>query len=61
MEGRIKKGGGLSVSFNTYTLKRDLLAALLQSSGLTVLDAPYTGFEHWVEQAVSRDVLVARK
>ncbi len=57
----LKKGGGLSVSFNTYTLKRDLLAALLQSSGLTVLDAPYTGFEHWVEQAVSRDVLVARK
>ncbi len=57
----LKKGGGLSISFNTYTLKRETLAVLLQNAGFTVMDAPFTGFEHWIEQAVSRDIIVAHK
>lgn len=56
----LKKGGGIALSFNTYTLKTDTLKALLQDAGFTPLGHPYDGFEHRVEQAISRDIVVAR-
>jgi hypothetical protein len=38
------------------------LTDLVGSAGLTPLDAePYSGFEHWVDQAIVRDILVAKK
>ena len=38
------------------------LAALMAEAGLTPLSGgPYEGFEHWVEQAITRDIAVARK
>lgn len=53
-------GAAAVLSFNTYTLKRKTLAALMEEAGFTVLtEAPYDNFEHWVEQAVNRDVIVA--
>ncbi|MBR5231201.1 MAG: hypothetical protein IKW00_03010 [Clostridia bacterium] len=53
-------GAAAAISFNTYTLKRHTLQKLMEDAGFTVLtQAPYDSFEHWVEQAVNRDVIVA--
>ena len=58
----IKPGGAIALSFNTYTLKKTDLKKELQKAGFLVLsDAPYDDFEHWVEQAVQRDLVVAIK
>ncbi|MBQ7849241.1 MAG: hypothetical protein IJ343_05910 [Clostridia bacterium] len=58
----IRPGGALALSFNTLTLKKDALAQLLAESGFTPLtEAPYDDFEHFVEQAVHRDFIVARR
>lgn len=58
----LKPGGAIALSFNAYTIKKADLARLLKQSGFVVRDtAPYDDFEHWVEQAVSRDLLVAVK
>jgi len=58
----LKKGGVAAFSFNAYTLPRAKAAAALEAAGLEVLDAPpYNGFAHWVEQAVERDAVLARK
>lgn len=56
----LQKGGGAAISFNTYTLPRANLEKMMTDAGFTVLSAPFAGFEHWVEQAVSRDILVAQ-
>lgn len=53
-------GAAAVLSFNTYTLKRKTLQQLMEDAGFTVLtEPPYDDFEHWVEQAVNRDVIVA--
>lgn len=58
----LKPGGAAAISFNEYTLKKDALASAAQEAGLLVLsEPPYDDFSHWVEQAVQRDVLFARK
>ncbi len=58
----LRPGGVAALAFNTHTLKRRELAKAMRSAGLEVLDAPpYDDFEHWVEQAVNRDVVIARK
>lgn len=58
----LKPGGAMAVSFNTLTLPRKKLVALMEGAGLQVLtQAPYDSFEHFVEQAVTRDVVVARR
>lgn len=58
----LKPGGAIALSFNTYTLKKKDLQIALQKSGFIVLnEAPYDDFEHWVEQAVQRDLVVAVK
>lgn len=58
----LKPGGGMAISFNTHTLLRHTLVELIQGAGFTVLeDGPYASFEHFVEQAVTRDVVVARR
>ena len=55
-------GGAMALSFNTLTLSRKKLHALVSEAGFT----PTAGeddrrFEHFVEQAVTRDVLIARR
>lgn len=58
----IRPGGALGISWNTYVADRAELAGMLTDAGLDVLDSePYLGFEHRVDQAIVRDVLVARK
>ncbi len=57
--GLLRPGGALGISWNTYGGTRDDLAAILASAGLDVV--AYPDFEHWVDQAIVRDIMVARK
>jgi len=58
----LRPGGAIALSFNVLTLKKDTLAQLLSEAGFTpLLDAPYDDFEHFVETAVTRDFIVARR
>ena len=58
----LKPGGTAAVSFNAQTFRRDRLRDLLADAGFTLLTGgPFDGFEHWVEQAITRDIVVARK
>ena len=58
----LKDGGTIALSFNTYTLHRRAMEETMEKAGFTVLvQPPYHDFSHWVEQAVNRDFVVARK
>jgi hypothetical protein len=58
----LRPGGAMGLSWNTYVAKREDAATLLEDAGLSVYDtAAYLGFRHRVDQAIDRDVLVARK
>ena len=55
-------GGALTLSFNTHTLRRVDLAHSLTEAGFEVLDEyPFDECEHFVEQAVMRDYITARR
>lgn len=59
---KLKRGGSISLSFNTYTINKTALRAMLANNGFFVLTGgPYDALEHWVEQAVMRDAVVAVK
>lgn len=55
----LRPGGALGLSFNTHVVGRDEVAALLAGAGLTV--APMPDFSHWVDQGITRDLVVARR
>jgi SAM-dependent methyltransferase len=55
----LRPGGALGIAWNTYGGDRDDLAAVLGAAGLDVV--AYPDFEHWVDQAIVRDIMVARK
>lgn len=55
----LKGGGGMALSCNVRALPRERLAALVDEAGLDV--QPADGFEHRVDQAIQRDVVVAVK
>jgi len=58
----LKKGGTVVISYNAFTLKKSTLKDMFEKAGYEVFtEGPYDKFEHWVEQAVNRDVFVARK
>ena len=58
----LKPGGAAAFSFNLNTLRRKEVEQVLTNAGFEVLtEGPYADFSHWVEQAVDRDVVVARK
>jgi SAM-dependent methyltransferase len=58
----LRPGGAVGVAVNVHTCPRDDLAALYAAAGLEPLDGPaYHGFEHRVDQAILRDVLVGVK
>jgi tRNA G10 N-methylase Trm11 len=58
----LRPGGALGISWNTHVARREDAAGALAAAGLHVLDdGPYRGFRHRVDQAITRDVLVARK
>ena len=55
-------GGAMALSFNTLTLPRKKLIASVQEAGfLPIYDENDRRFEHFVEQAVTRDVVLARR
>ncbi len=58
----LRKGGAIALSFNTLTLKKSVLRDMLSAAGFTPLtEAPYDDFQHFVETAVTRDFIVARR
>lgn len=60
--GLLKPGGALGISLNTFVAGREAAARLIGDHGLHVADSgPYRRFEHRVDQAINRDILVARK
>ena len=58
----LKKGGAIALSFNAQSLRTEKLRAMLEEAGLEVKrGGAYDGFSHWVEQAVTRDIAVAKR
>ncbi len=57
----LRPGGALGLSWNALATRRQDVVAALSEAGLTVVDdEPYRGFRHRVDQAVVRDLVVAR-
>jgi SAM-dependent methyltransferase len=58
----LRPGGALGISWNTFVARRPDAARALACAGLQVMDdGPYLNFGHRVDQAIARDILVARK
>ncbi len=58
----LRPGGALGLSFNTFVTRREHLLELAQKSGLEPrTSAPFSAFEHRVDQAIVRDLIVATK
>ncbi|MEV6524189.1 SAM-dependent methyltransferase [Longispora sp. NPDC051575] len=55
----LRPGGAFGIAFNTFTADKDDIAQVLEDAGLMVIDTP--GFTHRVDQAITRDILVACK
>ena len=55
----LKSGGVLAMSFNTHVTRREGLVRLFEKAGFEIVQT--ANLEQWVEQAISRDVIVARK
>src|SRR5215475_1922094 len=60
--GLLRPGGAVGIAWNTLVAPREEAVAILAGTGLEPLDSgPYLQFRHRVDQAIVRDVLVARK
>jgi tRNA G10 N-methylase Trm11 len=58
----LRRGGALGIAWNTNVAKRDTAIEILADAGLEPLDdPPYRDFVHRVDQAIVRDILVARR
>jgi SAM-dependent methyltransferase len=58
----LRPGGALGISWNTHVARREDAAGALAGAGLEVLDsAAYRAFRHRVDQAITRDIMIARK
>jgi Putative RNA methylase family UPF0020 len=58
----LRSGGACGISWNTFVAPREQAAKILAGAGLEVLDSgPWLAFRHRVDQAIIRDILVARK
>ncbi len=58
----LRPGGALGISWNTFVARRSDATRALADAGLEVMDSgPYLNFRHRVDQAIVRDVLIARK
>ena len=58
----LKKGGAISLSYNTHTLKTERVREIMERAGYEVMrGGAYDNMEHWVEQAVMRDIAVCVK
>lgn len=62
MSALLRSGGACGISWNTYVAPREQAAKILAGAGLDVLDTgPWRAFRHRVDQAIIRDILVARQ
>jgi hypothetical protein len=58
----LRPGGAMGIAWNVHVAKREKLGEALARAGLEVCDSPaYRGFEHRVDQAILRDLVVARR
>ncbi|WP_026359883.1 TRM11 family SAM-dependent methyltransferase [Amycolatopsis nigrescens] len=58
----LRPGGAIGISWNTHVIGRDELAGLLSGAGLEVREGgAYEDFQHRVDQAIVRDLVVAAK
>jgi hypothetical protein len=58
----LRPGGAVGIAWNTLVTPRADAAAILAAAGLEPVErGPYSHFRHRVDQAITRDVLVARK
>lgn len=58
--GQLKTGGAIGISWNTLTLRRAELVAMLRDAGLQPQDdGPWRQFEHRVDSSIQRDLVVA--
>jgi hypothetical protein len=58
----LRPGGAVGVAWNTNVARREAAAEILASTGLDILQTgPYLSFRHRVDQAIVRDIIVARK
>jgi hypothetical protein len=58
----LRSGGAAGIAWNTFAAPRDEAAKILAGAGLEPMDSgPYLAFRHRVDQAIMRDILVARK
>lgn len=58
----LRPGGAIGIAWNTHVTKREDAAAALESAGLGVVTpASEQEFCHRVDQAIQRDIIIARK
>ena len=58
----LKPSGTIVLAWNAFVTPKHRLAAIFEEHGFEVLSAaPYDGFEHMVDKAIKRDVIVAKK
>ena len=58
----LRPGGAMGIAVNTRVSPRDDVMGLLADAGLEPCDSgPWHGFEHRVDQAIVRDVVVATR
>ena len=58
----LRPGGAVGLAWNTHVATRQALTGALAAAGLEVADAdPYLSFRHRVDQAIVRDIVVARR
>jgi hypothetical protein len=57
----LRPGAAMGISWNTHVARRTELAEVMTGCGLDVLDSGvYRAFAHWVDQAITRDIIIAR-
>jgi SAM-dependent methyltransferase len=57
----LRPGGAIGIAWNTLVAPREEAAAIVAGAGLELIEsAPYRQFRHRVDQAIVRDIVVAR-
>ncbi|NLT12947.1 MAG: hypothetical protein GXY05_01245 [Clostridiales bacterium] len=57
----LKSNGIIALSWNTFVLSKKELSKLLEDNGFEIFCGDSYNFEHRVDQAINRDIVVARK
>jgi hypothetical protein len=58
----VRAGGAAGIAWNTLVARREEAERILAGAGLEVQNSgPYLAFRHRVDQAITRDILIARK